>query len=91
MRYLHDLESAIRTSEFWRGKPRGALAAIQRIYLTGAGDCGGSSWADDALGEEITGRIAGDVERNFKAMWKRDQEHAKAVDWSTAKSKSDRG
>ncbi|RWM79824.1 MAG: hypothetical protein EOR84_35335 [Mesorhizobium sp.] len=83
MRYLRDMERRIRESEFWRGKPRGAEAAIHRLYLTGAGDCGGSSWPSDASQEEIDARIAAEraQQRKFTALWKRDPERARSIDW----------
>ncbi|WP_027155590.1 hypothetical protein [Mesorhizobium sp. WSM2561] len=83
MRYLRDMERRIRASEFWRGKVKGAEAAIRRLYLTGAGDCGGSSWPSDASREEIDARIAAEraQQRKFSALWKRDPERARSIDW----------
>lgn len=83
MKYLRDMERRIRASEFWRGKPKGAEAAIRRLYLTGAGDCGGSDWPSDAPQQEIDGRIAAEraQRRKFAALWKSDPERARLIDW----------
>ncbi|MER8412605.1 hypothetical protein [Mesorhizobium sp. M1342] len=83
IRHLRDQEGHIRASEFWRGKPKGAEAAVRRLYLTGAGDCGGSSWPSDASQDEIDARIAAEraLERKFAAIWKRDPEQARSIDW----------
>ncbi|TPJ27150.1 hypothetical protein [Mesorhizobium sp. B2-8-3] len=83
MELLREMELRLRESEFWRSKPKGAEAAIRRLYLTGAGDCGGSDWPLDELQEEIDARIAAEhaQERKFEAMWKRDAELARSVDW----------
>lgn len=83
IRYLRDQETHIRASEFWRGKPKGAEAAVRRLYLTGAGDCGGSSWPSNALQDRIDARFAAErtVERKFQVLWKRDPERARSIDW----------
>lgn len=84
LRCLRDMERCIRESEFWRDKPKGAEAAIRRLYLTGAGDCGGGSHLPpDAPQDEIDPGIAAGRtrERKFVALWKRDPERAKAIDW----------
>lgn len=83
MHYLREMERTIRASEFWRGKPKGAEVAVRRLYLTGAGDCGGSSWPFDATQEEVDARIAAEreLEQKFKALWKRDPELARSIDW----------
>lgn len=83
MRYLREMERTIRASEFWRGKPKGAEAAVRRVYLTGAGDCGGSHWPSDAPKEQIDARITAErkLGREFAALWKRDAELARSIDW----------
>lgn len=80
---LREMEHAIRNSQFWRRKPKGADTAIRRLYLTGAGDCGGSSWPSDATQEEVDAGIAADreQEQKFKALWKYDPELARSIDW----------
>jgi hypothetical protein len=71
MQYLGDMERRIRASEFWRGKPKGAEAAIKRLYRTGAGDCGGADWRPDASPDAISVRLKAELaeERPFEAMW----------------------
>lgn len=83
MRCLRDQERRIRASEFWSGKLKGAEAAVRRLYLTGAGDCGGSSWPSDTSQDEIGARIAAEraLERKFAALWKRDPHLARSIDW----------
>jgi hypothetical protein len=57
--------------------------AVRRLYLTGAGDCGGSSWPCDASQDGIDARIAAErtLERKFAVLWKRDPERARSIDW----------
>ncbi|MES0091033.1 hypothetical protein [Mesorhizobium sp. M0030] len=83
MRYLREMERRIHASEFWHGKPGGAEAAIRRLYFTGTGDAGGSSWPFDAPSDQIYARIADNraQECEFVALWKRDRERAKSIDW----------
>ncbi|TGS45643.1 MULTISPECIES: hypothetical protein [unclassified Mesorhizobium] len=88
MRLLREMEHDIRNSQFWRRKPKGADAAIRRLYLTGAGDCGGSHWPSDAPQEVVDARIASErkLERDFEALWKRDAELARSIDWDASRT-----
>lgn len=83
MLYLRDMERLIRASEFWRDKPKGAEAAIRRLYLTGAGDCGGSDWPYDASQANVNVRIAIERERKrqFDALWRSEPELSRTIDW----------
>jgi len=85
IRYLREIEHAIRTSEFWRGKSKEAVSAIRRLYLTGSGECGGSTWPTSATTEDIAARIAAErkLEDQFAAIWNRDPELARKIDWRT--------
>ncbi|MBZ9795740.1 hypothetical protein [Mesorhizobium sp. ES1-4] len=89
MRYLREMERTVRESEFWRGKPKRAEAAVRRLYLTGAGDCGGSHWPSDAPKEEIEARIAAErkLMRQFAALWKRDAKLTRSIDWGASRIK----
>lgn len=92
MRMLRDVEHRIRASEFWRGKPKGAEAAIRRLYLTGAGDCGGADWPSDAPQDEIDARIAAEraLVWRFAALWRRDPELARTVNWQWLNAEEER-
>ncbi len=76
----------MRASQFWRSRPKNLEAAVQRLYLTGAGDCGGSDWPSSAPMEEIEARLTAErtLERKFRVLWKRDPEAARAIDWQHA-------
>ena len=72
MQSLKRQEKAIRESEFWRGKPEGAEEAVKRLYLTGAGDCGGPIDYD---------RRAAAIARRFDTLWAINPEKARSIDW----------
>jgi hypothetical protein len=90
MRQLRDAERRILASEFWRGKPTGAEAAVRRLYFTGVGDCGGLVWYSDAQHETDRRHLVEDIEKQFSAQWKRDPERARLIDWRRLISPGDR-
>jgi hypothetical protein len=81
MRRLYRDEQTIRESEFWRGKPAGMEAAVQRLWRTGAFDTGGSGWSGDA--DETAARLAEEQDQRirFDLMWAADASLARQIDW----------